>query len=137
MMATRSDVTVRIDQELRRQARDERVNLSRLLEDSLRSEIFRRKTIRDTLAEPQEIRLDLEDKDGRPYIGKFTGRLLGEARGVEVYVTEDQRVIVYDRRKVTHSELEDLAELRDWFPHDPDVYSDAMRALGRVPEIDL
>ena len=41
-MATRDDVTVRIDTKRRAKARDMGINLSRLLEDPLRDEILRR-----------------------------------------------------------------------------------------------
>jgi post-segregation antitoxin (ccd killing protein) len=141
-MATRDDVTVRLDTELRAKARDLEINLSRLLEDTLREEIERQEARAAAAAagESEEIRLQLEDKEGRPYIGRFDGKLVGGARGVSVYLLDDERVIVVDETKPDYQELPGetlVAELQDWFPHDRDVYVEVMHALGETPEIDL
>jgi hypothetical protein len=110
----------------------------RLFEDKLRDEIERRELIAEMLEANKPIRLDLEDSEGRAYVGKFDGVLLGEARGVWVYLTDDERVIVYEEDKGKYSEMDDPEEdLADWFPHDQDVYLEVMHALGQTPEIDL
>jgi hypothetical protein len=138
-MATRDDVTVRIDIELRAKAKELDINMSRLFEDALGDEIERREAIVRTLGSTEEIRLDLEDQDGRPYVGRFTGAFLGEGHRVQVFLHEDGRLIVYDEDKRQEwSVLEDPQKaLEDWFPHDPGVVAEAMHAIGETPEIDL
>lgn len=138
MMATRDDVTVRIDTELRAKARELEINLSRLLEDALRDEVDRREARAARAADAsEEIRLYLEDKDGRTYVGTFTGTELGEGHGVWAYLVDDERLIVYDADKRQYRELDDASELAAWFPHDPDVVIEVMHALGETPEVEL
>jgi Post-segregation antitoxin CcdA len=134
---TRADVTVRLDTRLRARATELEINLSRLLEDGLRYEVERRQTIAKMLKDAGEIRLNLEDESGRPYIGRLRGRFLGEARGVEVYLADDERVIAYDGQRSSYTEVQDLSDLEGWFPHDPDVYADVMYALGETPVVNL
>jgi post-segregation antitoxin (ccd killing protein) len=136
MMATRDDVTVRIDVELRAKAKELDINLSRLLEDALRDEVERRETIAQTLEGKQQIRLKLEDDEGRPYVGKLTGTLLGEGHSVQAFLADDERLIVYEEDKGRYHEV-DPAELEDWFPHDPGVLAEVMHAIGETPEIEL
>lgn len=137
IMAARDDVTVRIDTELRAKAKELDINMSRLFEDTLRNEIERRET-RSALAAgggSEEIRLELEDSEGRGYVGKFIGKPLGEAREIYVYIADDERLIVYDAERNAYYENPD--DLEDWFPHDFEVYTEIMYALGETPEIDL
>lgn len=132
-MATRDDVTVRIDTELRAKARDLGINLSRLLEEKLAAEIDRVQTVAKTLEGSEEIRLDLED-----YIGKFTGKFIGEGHDVQAYLTDDERLILYQEDRSEYVVVEDLDDLDDWFPHDPDVIAQIRSALGEAPrEIDI
>jgi hypothetical protein len=133
-MATRGDVTIRIDRELRARARDLDINLSRLCEDALGDEIQRRETLAATLSGGMEqVRLDLQDEDGRDYVGKFTGKLLGEGHEVQIYLGDDERVIAYDQEKASWYELTDRDSLEDWLPHDPDVLFEVLYALGETP----
>jgi post-segregation antitoxin (ccd killing protein) len=136
IMATRDDVTVRVDTELRAKARDLGINLSRLLEDTLRDEIERLEARTAAAADAtEEIRIDLEDREGRRYVGRFTGKLLGEARGTYAYLLDDERVIVYDVDRLQY--WENPTPLEDWFPHDPEVYIEILHGLGEKPEVDL
>jgi post-segregation antitoxin (ccd killing protein) len=142
--AARDDVTVRIDIELRAKAKELDINMSRLLEGALRDEIDRIETIAKTLEGAEEIKLDLEDNDGRPYVGRLTGKFLGEGHGAQAFVTTDGRVIVYDSDCRTYFDATDQdaevglqAALESVFPYDPDVISDVMHAIGETPEIDL
>ena len=137
-MATRDDVTVRIDTGLRAKARELDINMSRLFEDALGEEIERVGMRAWATSEAKyEIRLDLEDQEGRAYVGKFTGKLLGETDRVSVYLTDDSRLIVYDTEKLRHWDDVDVGDLQDWFPHDQGVYVDVMHALGEKPEVDI
>jgi post-segregation antitoxin (ccd killing protein) len=135
----RSDVTLRIDTGLRARARELDINISRFLEATLRDEVERRemRAAAAVAGESEDIRLDLVDSEDRTYVGKFRGRLLGEAREVAVYLADDERVIVHDVDRRTYSEVDDLSELESWFPHDFDVYVDVMHALGETPEVEI
>jgi post-segregation antitoxin (ccd killing protein) len=135
VMSIRDDVTVRIDTELRAKARELEINMSRLLEDELRTEIARREAVAETREGSEEIRLELEDSEGRRYVGKFTGKFLGEGHGVEAYLADDERLIIYDTDKREFWENPD--DLASWFPNDPGVYAEIMHALGEPPEIEI
>jgi hypothetical protein len=74
---------------------------------------------------------------GRAYVGRLSGKLLAEARDVFVYLTDDERVIVYDAKRLEYHEIEHLTELAGWFPHDFDVYRDLMHMLKETPEVDF
>src|SRR4051794_18863477 len=121
-MATRDDATGRIDTELRANAREREINMSRLFVDALAAQTKRRETVAQTLEGSEEIRLTLEDDEGRSYIGTFTGKFLGEGHGVEAYLADDERLIVYDQEKSQFFENPD--DLAAWFPHDPGVYAE-------------
>ena len=99
------------------------INLSRLLEDTLRDEIDRLEARAAAAAagESEAIRIDLEDEEGRGYVGRFTGKLLGEAdlRGISVYLLADERVIVHDQENSGYWKIDDLAELRGLSPPPP------------------
>src|SRR4051812_11353995 len=96
-MATRDDVTVRIDTELRAKARELEINLSRMLEDELRAEIERRETVAEWLSGGVEVHeLDLVGRDGDEYVGRFTGKLIVRDSVHDVYVTDDERVLLHN-----------------------------------------
>jgi Post-segregation antitoxin CcdA len=140
LMATRDDVTVRIDTELRAKARELEINMSRLFEGALRDEVFRLETRAELIAAKgsEQIKLDLEDDEDRPYVGTFTGKLLGENDDVSVYLADDNRLIVYDaNRRDWHVLGERNDDLTDWFPHDPGVVAEVLHALGETPEIEI
>ena len=134
----RQDVTLRIDRELRAQAREFQINMSRTLERALRGEISRVASRREILESgSEEIRLDLEDDQGRSWIGRFSGKPLGSSGVFTVFLTDDERVIVYDEARLEHREIEDLGDLRSVFADDLDFYINLMHALSETPEIDL
>lgn len=141
MMATRDDVTVRLDTELRAKASPEglNINMSRLFEDALREEIRRLETIQETLSDGlEDVRLDLEDADGRGYVGRFRGKRLGETDHVEVFLAEDERLIVYDLDKRDWCDLaQSETSIYDWLPDDSGVLAEVLHALGETPEIDI
>ena len=115
-----------------------KLNLSRLLRDAVTTEL-RGETVRKTLAKPQVHKLDLENSNGIGYFGRITGAeiVYDERSKVTVYLTEDERVIVYDSKKLAYREIEDVSDLRDWL-RDDEAYFTAMDGLGEEPEpIDL
>lgn len=131
-MATRDDVTVRIDTELRAWARELEINMSRLFEDALRAEIAQRRAIAETLSEGvTDHKLELVDREGVEYIGRFTGKLIAGDDDNDVYVTDDQRVLVHNRNSADVDEIDDPAEGLQWL--DRDEYLVAMSKLGLEP----
>jgi hypothetical protein len=85
----------------------------------------------------QQIELELEDNEGRAYIG-ITGKRIGEGgryHEVEIYRTEDGRTIVYDGDKRSYSQLGNEPrlsfeeQLRGWLPSDV-TYAGPRDALG-------
>jgi hypothetical protein len=84
-----------------------------------------------TLTETETFELALEDEDGNPYTGRITGTAIdSDDKGREIYLTEDERVIVYDESKLDYWIVEDPErELEGW--------PGALRALGIKPVIDL
>lgn len=133
------DFTVYLPDELGARAKDElKGQLSRLFRDAVEAEMKRREAMAKTLAEPQEFKVAIEDSEGRYYTGRISGSLIAydDRREVSVYLTTDERVIVYDGGKQKHYVLDDPEEqLRGWLS--PAAYSDAMEAFGIVPVIDL
>lgn len=95
----------------------------------------------DTLETQKLYELELQDGDGREYIGRITGTLIaydGDAQ-VQVFLTDDERVIAYDEDKREHYELEqwDLVEgLRNLLRSD-EAYAEALHALGEKPVRDI
>jgi post-segregation antitoxin (ccd killing protein) len=136
-MPARDDVTVRLDVGLREKARELDINLSRLLEETLREEVERRETIAETLEGSEAIRLNLEDEEGRRYVGKFTGKELGAGDDVVIYLADDERIIAYDLAKREYSVIDDLGDLENWLPRDPGVLAEVLHALGEAPELDI
>lgn len=89
------------------------------------------------LSKTHEYVLEVEDKDGRCFKGRIEGRLIAEDKhGATVYVTADERVILYDESKLKFWVLDDPEdELRGEL--DTDAYIEAMNALGVEPTVDL
>src|SRR5215207_5262051 len=83
------------------------LNLSGLLQGALRDELDRREALASLLdGELPEHELDLEDRNGNHYVGVIHGKLLAEGRHDElVYLTDDERVLVYDAGNLRVDEL--------------------------------
>ena len=93
-----------------------------------------------TLTNETTYEVYLEDEEGRGYTGRITGQLIASdetSRGVlDVYLTDDERVLLHDDGKCSVLELENPAdELRENLS--PGVYAVAMHALGERPVVDL
>ena len=75
-----------------------------------------------------------------PYTGRVTGKRIAWDwdHEVEVFLTDDERVLVYDGGKQTYYESDNPPEdLREWLAGAPSAYADAMHALGESPIVDL
>ena len=93
-----------------------------------------------TLDELVEYELDMVDDENRSYIGRITGKRIAEgSRDEQVFVTDDERVLVYDPNvegRFMCAEVEDPAEDLQTIL-DTDLYVEAMSALGLKAIIDL
>jgi hypothetical protein len=87
----------------------------------------------------QEHHLDLVDSEGREFVGRLaTAKVIAEDHEtIVVYMTQDDRVIVHYEQEATLRELSNVPEkeLRSILP--PDVYIEAMEALGIPAVIDI
>ena len=88
-----------------------------------------------TLNSPQTFELSLEG-ESKGYVGRVTGKCIAEGPDVQVFLTDDERVLVYDARRLSYWVVENPEEeLRDWL--DDDGYASALGALGLTAVVDL
>jgi hypothetical protein len=131
------DLTVYLPDEIGVEAKEAELNFSRLLRAAVTEELQRRRKVEQSLKDAKEFELALE-KDGRAYKGRLTGARIAshESRDVDVYLTDDERVIVHDIKRGDYWEIEDPGEeLRNWL--DDESYFEAMGRLGQEPVVDL
>jgi hypothetical protein len=134
------NITVYLPDEVGERAKAAELPLSRLLRDAVISELDRRTAMTRTLVLSETHELDLQDGEGRAYTGRITGAMLAlesdKHHHAEVYLTDDERVILYDMHKRSYSVLDDPVEqLRDALSLA--TYSGVLRDLGETPVIDL
>ncbi len=132
------DITVYLPDELGKRAKRENVNLSRMLRDALIEEFQRRDTMKATLDDMQVYEVEVEDDEGKVYTGRITGSQIAydESGDVTVFLTDDERVIVHDGKRMKYWVLDDPEEqLRGWLG--PAEYYEAVDALGITPVVDL
>lgn len=90
----------------------------------------------DDRSEPTTFAVTIKDPTGPTYTGRITGELVALEAYIHVYLTVDDRVIVYDERARQYQVIEDPDEqLRDLLS--PEVYLKAIDTLGRRPIVDL
>ncbi len=147
------NITVYLPDELGAKAKAAELPLSRLLRAAVEDELERRDTVEKTLSETQTYELEVLDEEDRPYTGRLKGKIIASddtrtpvacedpgfmarERRSTVYMTDDERVIVYDEDDGKIWPQEDPEEdLRSWLG--PGAYAEAMHALGLKPVIDL
>jgi post-segregation antitoxin (ccd killing protein) len=130
------DVTLYLPDHIGQWAKEAGVNMSRTLRDELEAMMTQQTAMANALENAEEIRLDLADKDGRPYVGRFTGKLVIVGDTCTLYVTDDERVLVHDTDREQIVELDDLEEeLPNWFVGED--YIDACNALGVSAVVDI
>lgn len=136
------DVTVSLPDDMRKRAKDEGLNLSRLLRDALTAEFTKRDAIAQLLDDPQIHELELMTPEGRMYTGRFRGRLIHESeKGNEaLYLTDDGRMLFvrdYEYEEYGGGPGEAADFLKAWLEDHPDQYVDACERLGLKPVIDI
>jgi hypothetical protein len=111
-------------------------SFSQRLRDAFAAKLDKSEAVNATLTDKETFELELEDKDGSRYKGRLTGKLIAsEERGSsDVYLTDDKRVILYDRERLEYRKVDDpetdLAERLE-----PGAYREACTALGIKPTI--
>jgi hypothetical protein len=137
------DVTVSIPDDMRRRAKADGLNLSRLLRDALAAEFTRRDAVALLLDDPQTHELELMTPEGRMYTGRFRGRLIHEIEGrtyEALYLTDDGRMLFvedYEYRELRGGPPEAADFLKTWLEDAPDQYVVACEQLGLKPVIDI
>lgn len=130
------DITIYLPDELALRAKSAGVNLSRLLRDALIEQFHQEDAVANATQDATIVTLDLQDRDGRAYKGRITASRIAQTDRVEVYLTPEEKVVVYDLDQLRYDVVEDPEEelvdlLRD------DDYLEVMNALGIVPTVDL
>jgi len=121
-------------------AHKDRINLSRLLRAALEEHFAEEDAMNATIDDATEVKLRLEDDDGRPYVGRIRATKIAsdDDDAIETYLTDEANVVVYDRERSRFHVLDDAEEeLRGWYQNAPGAYTDAMFALGVEPIVDL
>jgi hypothetical protein len=132
----RMDIKVYLPDALGQQAKEAELPLSRMLRGAVEEELQRRKAVSNLLTDPKTYTVDLESETGGSYTGRITGRLIAYDDHVQVYLADDERVILYDEPSQKCMEVEyPEEELREVLQQD--LYIEAMEALGLKPIIDL
>ena len=130
------DITVYLPDALRQRAKDAHLNLSRMLREAVEEELERRKAVEAALDSPQTFEVKIDDSEGNIYTGRITGTSIAEDHDAQVFLTDDERVILYDAGQMKYWVLDDPEEeLRDQVS--PEAYRAALTALGLKPIIDL
>ncbi len=131
------NVNLYLPDELGQQAKEADLPLSRLLREAVIDELERRRTVAQTLSAPQTFEFAVQDGEGSFFTGRLTGKEIAhdDRRRTNVYVTDDERVIVVVEDG-QYSESSDPAEELRGVLSDAD-YKTAMTALGLKPIIDL
>src|SRR5262245_55338786 len=106
-----------------------------MLRDAVSEELERRAIVSETLKETDEFLLDVEDGEGRGYKARLVGRVIAGDDDWSVYLTADERVILYEHDPGRYWEIGDAKTELENLPEG--VYIDAMRALGLEVVIDI
>src|SRR5262245_55133916 len=134
------NVNLYLPDDLGQQAKEAELPLSQMLRTAVVDELERRKVVSETLAETEIHEVTIEDEDGRPYTGRITGkRLYGpDYHHTEVFLTDDERVLVYDGGNLRYWVSDDPArDLREIQYMTDGEYADVLQAMGVTPVIDL
>jgi hypothetical protein len=130
------DITIYLPDDIGKKAKEAELPLSRMLRDAVVDELERREAVTETLADVEVYEVQLENRDGVGYRGRITGKLLAEFNDLQVFLTEDERVILYNERRSNYFELEHPeVTLREEL--DDANYFQVMTELGLTPVIDL
>ena len=151
------NVNVSLPGDLRKQAEEEKLNLSRLLREAVVRELHRKTIMKELVSDEQVYEvpigggefLDEQDQPLDSYTGLIRGKLVYASPPGNVFLTNDERVIVYYEEELgkypqgeyrvleagaTERELVDF--LREHINLDF-AFVEACRALGVRPVVEL
>ena len=141
------DITVYLPDELGARAKEAEINMSRTLRDAVTDKLGRIEAVAELMEGATKHELSLEDDDGRAYTGRIVGTSIvyNERNDVEVFVTEDGRLIIYDGEgqayydhgQVAEADRGEVGEVLRNRLQDNDQYLEAMGELGWEAVVDL
>lgn len=137
------DIMIYLPDEIGERAKKEEINLSRMLRDRLIDHYERSDAMSKTLSNVEVHEVQLEDSEGGWYTGRITGTRIDneESYPLEIYLTDDERVIEYNSDAGRYSVLQnpsvELYQEYDAGAISEGDYAAAMRAIGETPTIDL
>lgn len=135
------DIKVYLPDDLGKRAKKADIKFSALLRAAVEDELMHQETLANNATDMAKIILDLEDKEGRSYKGRFTGVLLAEDDDFAVYQKEDDTLLVYDKNQgdayapVDAHGLYDVDALEDCVSQE--VYIETMHAIGKDPIVNI
>lgn len=130
------DVTVYLPDELGARAKEEKINLSGTLRAAVKTELGRREKVRKAvgdLGKPKEFKVRVVEND-KEHTGRITGWAIDHNNDWDVYLTADDRVIVYNEFRSSYDAMT-LDEARAGL--DATLFPDALSFLGVEPIVDL
>lgn len=130
------DVTVYLPDAIGAKAKEEGINLSGTLRSAVEDELSRLETMRksrDELGPAQEFKVKIISSD-KEFTGRVTGWVIDRNSDWEVYLTADDRIIVYNEFRCEASSMSEDEARSDL---SPELFPDALVFLGVEPIIDL
>src|SRR4051812_13066820 len=104
-------VNAYLPDDLGKRAKEADLPYSQLLRDAVTSELERREAVSATLADTKEYLLDVRHPEGYLYTGRINGKLISQARDAEVYLTDDERLLLHDDEgRISEVTLDDLEQ---------------------------
>lgn len=133
------NINVYLPDELGAQAKEAELPLSRILRDAVTQELERIGAMKTATDGMEEITLDLV-KEGVGYKGRFTGKHLAGGDRYDVYLADDERLIVHDTHENRYwehdaTDEDDVAEAVEGLADD--AAAQVMSALGFSYTVDI
>ncbi len=125
-------INVYLPDDIGEKAKEAGLNLSGLLREGVEAELHRRERLGALLKDVEVYELTIQDGS---YIARLHGKLLTpDNEKVEVYLTEEEELVIYDPREGRlHGECE-VSDLHSWL--DDNAYIAVAAALGEEAVID-
>lgn len=139
------DITVYLPDGIGERAKNEELNLSRMLRESVVAELARRDAMNDALGSIETYEVGpLDHEKGFAFTGRITGKRISGDEEIGVYLTSDKRVLAVDVGTSTYQRLDEPPEklvenLYAFFERrfGPEAVWETCEALGLPPVIDL
>jgi hypothetical protein len=130
------EITVYLPDPVGERAKAEGINLSGALRAAVEAELRMTEAMERLASSALTVDIELENSNGDRYLGRITGTLLARGRDCAVYVTDNERIVLYDEVRLAYYNLDDPEEeLKKWL--DEDDYLTACNELGIKPVLNL